>query len=162
MKVQLTSDEVTICHIIGRVKAEMSSAANYKDCMIAENGQKQKDNADAGFEGFMAELAFAKHFNLYPELKLLSGGADGVYKECRYDIKATPYTNGHLTCKKKDVSNVDIYIMAVVNVAEKMVDFKGYAGYYALRQDKYLRKEGGYEEAYWMPQDDLIKFKDDK
>ncbi len=162
MIVKLNSEEVTICHIIGRIKAEAAKIANYKDCMIAEKGQKQKDNADAGFEGFMAELAFAKHFNIYPELKIFGGGCDGVLGKYRYDIKATPYKTGHLTCKKKETNNVDIYVMAIIDVVDKSVNFKGYAFYNNLRQEKYLRKEGGYEQAYWMPQDDLIRFKCDE
>ena len=140
----------------------MATAANYKDCMVAEEGQKQKDNGDAGFEGFMAELAFAKYHNIYPELRLLGNGCDGVYKECRYDIKATHYANGHLVCKKKTTNDVDIYVMAVVDVETKTVDFTGFARYNQLRQEMYLHKEGGYAEAYWMPQCDLTKFKDDE
>jgi len=81
----LTPDEVAICQILGRMRSLIARSSNVKDAKIGK-----QDGSDADVLGVMAEYAFAKHFNVFPDLGLSprSGSADGIYKGWRYDIKS--------------------------------------------------------------------------
>jgi hypothetical protein len=155
MIVTLTPDELTVCQLIGRMRSLIARSANVKDAKIG-----LQDGADADVQGVIAEFAFAKQFNVFPDLGLSprSGSCDGVLNGIRYDIKATHYKNGKLLCTKKYNPDVDIYVLAIVD--NNQINFIGYAKSNELRKESNLI-DLGHGEGYAMTQDKLTKFKID-
>ena len=86
-----------------------------------------QDGSEADVMGLMAEYAFSKHFNTFPDLGLTprSGSEDGTYKGYRYDIKSTKYKNGKLLSTLKVNDDVDMYVLATVE--DSTVTFPGWA-----------------------------------
>ena len=84
MIVELSPSEVLVCECIGRMRSLIARTANVKDVKIG-----QHDGSNADVMGFKGEYAFAKYFNVFPDLGLSprSGSYDGVLKNYKYDIK---------------------------------------------------------------------------
>lgn len=89
MIVELTPSEILVCQCIGRMRSLIARSANVKDQKIGE-----QDGSNADVQGFMAEYAFAKQFNVFPDLGLTprSGSCDGKiplkdFRVVSYDIK---------------------------------------------------------------------------
>ena len=116
-----------------------------------------QDGASADVLGVMAEYAFAKRYNTFPDLGLTprSGSADGILNGKRYDIKSTTYKNGRLLSTLKVNPDVDIYILAIVGDLD--VDFIGWAS-----KEQLVRKENiinlGHGQGYALTQDELTWF----
>jgi hypothetical protein len=148
----LTPDEVAICQILGRMRSLIARSSNVKDAKIGK-----QDGSDADVLGVMAEYAFAKHFNVFPDLGLSprSGSADGIYKGWRYDIKSTTYENGRLLCTTKDNPDVDMYILGIVK--GNAVNFPGWALKSELRQEC-NKIDLGHGTHYGLDQDRLRRF----
>ena len=155
MIVTLTHDELTVCQLIGRMRSLIARSAGVKDAKVGSH-----DGAEADVQGIMAEYAFAKHHNVFPDLGLSprSGSYDGVLNGIRYDIKATKYKSGKLLCTKKHNPDVDIYVLAIVDVGH--VEFIGYAKAEELRKEENLTNLG-HGEGYALEQHQLRKFKED-
>jgi hypothetical protein len=152
MKVILQPDEITVCQMIGRMRSLIARSSGVKDAKMGD-----QDGAEADVIGMMAEYAFAKQFNVFPDLGLSprSGSADGIIKGKRYDIKATTYKTGRLLCTVKDNPDVDVYILAIVSGNE--IDIVGWEYKENLRKDENLI-DLGYGKGYALTQDKLQKF----
>ena len=152
MKITLQPDEVTVCQMIGRMRSLIARSSGVKDAKIGD-----QDGAEADVIGMMAEYAFAKQFNVFPDLGLSprSGSADGIIKGKRYDIKATTYKTGRLLCTVKDNPDVDVYILAIVSGNE--IDIAGWEYKENLRKDENLI-DLGHGKGYALGQDKLQKF----
>jgi hypothetical protein len=152
MKIILKPDEVTVCQMIGRMRSLIARSSGVKDAKMGD-----QDGAEADVIGMMAEYAFAKQFNVFPDMGLSprSGSADGVVKGKRYDIKATTYKTGKLLCTVKDNPDVDVYILAIVSNNE--VDVIGWEYKENLRKEENLI-DLGHGKGYALTQDKLQKF----
>lgn len=152
MKITLKPDEVTVCQMIGRMRSLIARSSGVKDAKMGD-----QDGAEADVIGMMAEYAFAKQFNVFPDMGLSprSGSADGVVKGKRYDIKATTYKTGKLLCTVKDNPDVDVYILAIVSNNE--VDVVGWEYKENLRKEENLI-DLGHGKGYALTQDKLQKF----
>jgi hypothetical protein len=152
LKVELAHDEVALCQMIGTNRSLIARAANVKDAKMGK-----QDGAKADVLGFMAEFAFAKHYNIFPDIGLSprSGTADGVLNGKRYDIKATNYKTGRLLCTMKDNPDVDLYVLAIVD--ENIVLFAGWAYKSQLRDEKNI-SDLGHGKGYALNQNQLNKF----
>ena len=152
MKIVLQPDEVTVCQMIGRMRSLIARSSGVKDAKMGD-----QDGAEADVIGMMAEYAFAKQFNAFPDLGLSprSGSADGIIKGKRYDIKATTYKTGKLLCTMKDNPDVDVYILAIVSGNE--VDIAGWEYKENLRKEENLI-DLGHGKGYALTQDKLQKF----
>lgn len=152
MKIILQPDEVTVCQMIGRMRSLIARSSGVKDAKMGD-----QDGAEADVIGMMAEYAFAKQFNVFPDLGLSprSGSADGVVKGKRYDIKATTYKTGRLLCTVKDNPDVDVYILAIVSGNE--IDIAGWEYKENLRKEENLI-DLGHGKGYALTQDKLQKF----
>ena len=152
-KIKLRDDELSLCELVGRNRSLIARASNIKDAKVGK-----QDGAKADEMGFMAEYAFAKIFNVFPDVGFFprSGSADGVLRGFNYDVKATSYKSGKLLCTKKDNPDIDMYVLAIVNPPE--VDIVGYAMKEDLRKKENL-KNLGHGEGYCLTQDRLTKFK---
>tara|TARA_R100001015_G_C4536039_1_gene101163 strand:- start:152 stop:622 length:471 start_codon:yes stop_codon:yes gene_type:complete len=153
MIVELSPSEVLVCECIGRMRSLIARTANVKDQKIG-----QHDGSDADVMGFKGEYAFAKHFNVFPDLGLSprSGSYDGVLKDFKYDIKSTHIKNGHLLATKKINPDVDIYVLCIVD--NNLVDIKGY-----VKKEDFIITENlktlGHGEGYCLNQSQLTQFK---
>jgi hypothetical protein len=152
MKITLQPDEITVCQMIGRMRSLIARSSGVKDAKMGD-----QDGAEADVIGMMAEYAFAKQFNVFPDLGLSprSGSADGIIKGKRYDIKATTYKTGRLLCTVKDNPDVDVYILAIVSGNE--IDIAGWEYKENLRKDENLI-DLGYGKGFALTQDKLQKF----
>lgn len=152
MKIILQPDEITVCQMIGRMRSLIARSAGVKDAKVGD-----QDGAEADVIGLMAEFAFAKQFNVFPDLGLSprSGSADGIIKGKRYDIKATTYKSGKLLCTVKDNPDVDVYILAIVSNNE--VNVVGWEYKENLRKDENLI-DLGHGKGYALTQDKLQSF----
>ena len=154
MKVKLTSIDYIICEMIGRMRNIVNQNAGIKNTKVSPESADLID-----VQGFVAEYAFCKHFNLFPDFDVTprSGSYDAIYKGHRYDIKSTTHKNGRLIATTKVNPDVDIYILAIIG--EDEVDFIGYA-----YKDELIRPENigtlGYGETYILERNKLHKFKD--
>jgi len=152
LKVELACDEIGLCQMVGLNRSLIARAAKVKDTKMGK-----QDGAQADILGFMAEFAFAKHYNIFPDMGLTprSGTADGVLNGKRYDIKATTYKSGKLLCTMKDNPDVDLYILAIVD--QPVVCFVGWVYKNQLRDKKNI-SDLGHGKGYAMTQDKLNKF----
>ena len=98
MIVELSPSEVLVCECKGRMRSLIARTANVKDVKIG-----QHDGSNADVMGFKGEYAFAKYFNVFPDLVLSPrrGSYDGVLKNYKYDIKSTHIQNASLFALNK-------------------------------------------------------------
>jgi len=152
MKIQLDPDEITVCQMIGRMRSLIARSSGVKDAKIGN-----QDGSEADVLGMMAEYAFAKLFNVFPDLGLTprSGSEDGTYKGYRYDIKSTKYKKGRLLATTKVNNDVDIYILAIVDGSE--ISFPGWAFKKELIKDENLA-DLGHGKGYCLEQSQLRVF----
>ena len=157
MIVELTPSEILVCQCIGRMRSLIARSANVKDQKVGE-----QDGSNADVQGFMAEYAFAKQFNVFPDIGLTprSGSCDGKIplKDSRvvaYDIKSTHIRNGRLLATKKVNPDVDMYVLCIVT--DNQVDIKGY-----VKKESFIKPENlktiGKVESYCLEQSQLQPF----
>ena len=157
MIVELSPSEILVCQCIGRMRSLIARSANVKD---QKAGEQDGNNADV--MGFMAEYAFAKHFNVFPDIGLTprSGSCDGKiplkdFRVVSYDIKSTHIRNGRLLATKKVNPDVDMYVLCIVT--DNQVDIKGY-----VKKESFIKPENlktiGKVESYCLEQSQLQPF----
>ena len=113
MNITLQPDEVQVCQMIGRMRSLIARGNGVRDAKMG--GQ---DGSEADVLGMMAEYAFAKKMNVFPDLGLTprSGSADGVMASGkRYDVKASMHEKAHLLSTLKVNPDVDVYVLAIVH-----------------------------------------------
>lgn len=152
MIVKLTYDEIEICKTIGEKRSLIARAAHVKDQKIGN-----QNGVEADIQGMIGEFAFAKQFNVFPDFGLSprSGGYDGICGGLRYDIKSTKYKSGRLLCTRKYNKDVDVYVLAIVDVPE--VNLVGFAySSQLINPDNLINL--GHGLGYALDQYELIKF----
>ena len=151
MVVTLSSEEVKIAQFLGKKRRESARSNGVKDTQVGK-----QDPVNIDIDGMLAELAFAKAFNLYPDMTVgpRSGGADFTLSDGKtIDVKATRYKTGRLLAtKKKTQQPCDYYVLAVVS--DSSVDICGMA-----TKEKLFLEENlinlGHGEGYAISQDNL-------
>lgn len=157
MKIDLSDTEVMLSHQIGMMRYQMNRAAGVKNpSFVAPERQMRIETI-----GVMAELAFCKWANLYPNLDVVnqSSTPDLIYQGWKCDIKATDRADGQLIVpvrKKKGAS--DVYILGIIH--GNSVDFSGYATEDEILNEARI-KDLGYGPTYCMTQEEITKFKED-
>ena len=153
MIVNLEPDEILVCEMLGRMRSIVARSAGVLDRKMGD-----QDGSEADVMGMIAEYAFAKQYNTFPDLGLTprSGSADGRLKGYRYDIKATKYIDGRLLATRQHNPDVDIYVLCIVDGSE--VDIKGYATKEELIHPGNL-KDLGHGKGYSLSQSQLREFK---
>ena len=138
------------------MRSLIARSANVKDQKIGNQNGIESD-----VMGIKAEYAFAKYFNVFPDLGLSprSGSCDGKLKGVAYDIKSTHIKSGHLLATKKVNPDVDMYVLCVVT--KNQVDIKGYIFKKDFIRPENLKKFGNAkDESYCLEQSQLKKFKE--
>ena len=155
MIVELDSSEILVCECIGRMRSLIARSANVKDQKIGNQNGIESD-----VMGIKAEYAFAKYFNVFPDLGLSprSGSYDGILKGVAYDIKSTHVKSGHLLATRKVNPDVDMYVLCVVT--KNQVDIKGYIFKKDFIKPENLKRFGNAtHESYCVEQSALKPFK---
>ena len=153
MKIELYKHELEICENIAKLRNQENEKNN-----IASAKRSKYTDEEINIIGFIAEFAFCKKFNLFPDFTIFSrsGSYDGKTKSgARYDIKATNKKNGNLVATIKVNKDIDVYILAIVNHTE--VEFIGW-----INKDEFINEKNiknlGYGDSYFLHRDKLNKF----
>ena len=156
MIVHMTPSESAIALTLAVMRNTTARINNVADKQMGKQDPIQIDR-----DGILAEMAFGKQFNLYPDLSVYprKGGADLItHQGLKVDIKATRYKSGRLLIHiDKDVNEVDIYVLGVVD--GDSVDFVGYIKSKEAIQPQNL-KDLGHGSGYVIEQSNLKKFKE--
>lgn len=155
MLVKMTPSECAIAQMLALMRN-----ATARNNGVTDKQMGKQDPIEIDRDGMLAEMAFGKAFNLYPDLSVFprKGGADLIGRTGKkIDVKATRYKNGRLAIHiDKSVDEVDIYVLAIVEGND--VDLVGYIdSASAIRQENV--RSLGYGNGYIVEQDSLIKFK---
>ena len=156
MIVELNPSEVLVCECIGRMRSLIARSAHIEDRKIGN-----QNGSDADVMGIKVEYAFAKQFNIFPDLGLSprSGSYDGILKGVAYDIKSTHVKSGHLLATRKVNPDVDMYVLCVVT--KNQVDIKGYIFKKDFIKPENLKRFGNAtHESYCVAQSALTPFKE--
>lgn len=150
MGITLSQNEMKIVTYVFNSKQKHSSSLNHKDKMIKDADQTRLD-------GFVAEFAFAKKFNYWPDMNpaMNPEGVDFTLRNgLTVDIKTTRRANGRLiTYPDKKNKACDIYILTVLT-SDDTVEFKGYATKEELFADSSI-VDLGYGPTYAVDQNKL-------
>ena len=153
MIIKLDEHELYLCKYIGEQRSMINRSNNIHDAKIGN-----QNGVDADIQGFMAEYAFAKYINVFPDFGLTprSGSCDGITRKgMRYDVKSTNYKNGNLLSTLKVNDDDDFYVLTYVD--GDIVDFMGWA-----YKDQLIREENiknlGYGKVYFLSNEMLVKF----
>ena len=153
MRIELDKLEVQLCEYIGTMRSSIARSNNVKDAKMGDH-----DGVHGDIQGFKAEYAFAKQYNIFPDFGLSprSGSADGITtKGMRYDIKSTHYKTGNLLSTLKINPDIDIYVLAYVN--DNIVELIGWATKQQLIKKENI-KNLGHGQGYFLSRDQLTPF----
>lgn len=150
--IQITDSEILMLNVLGGMRSLVARCAGVTDAKMGS-----QDGLNADVDGLMAEYAFCKWKNVFPDLapSPRSGSADCVYKGLRIDIKSTRYLSGKLLATLKDNPDVDIYVLAIVK--DREIDFVGWASKEELCREENI-KDLGHGRGYCLEQEKLRKF----
>ena len=150
--ITLNESEQAIAKFIGKSRYQSARTAGVKDQRLDSSGEMLDLN------GFGAELAFCRLFNLYPDLAIgvRSGSSDAVtHKGTTVDVKTTRYQNGHiLATLKKKVEDSDMYVMMIGDFPK--YKFAGYIDAKDLLKKDNI-KDLGHGKGYAVKISDLTK-----
>ena len=157
MEITLNDFEQFITKMMMKLRQKRSREANHTNTPYG----KSQDEID--LDGYGAELAFCKLFNLYPEFTYHArvGGYDCLsHSGHRIDVKNTVYYNGHLLVKSsKKPGESDIYVLMVGHFPTYKI--AGFATEQELLKTENLKDFGGYNKpGYAIPQDKLSPIED--
>lgn len=156
MIVNMTPSESAIALTLAVMRNTTARQNNVADKQMGKQNPIEIDR-----DGILAEMAFGKQFNLYPDLSVYprKGGADLItHKGMKIDVKATRYKSGRLLIHiDKPVEEVDIYVLGIVDGDD--VDLVGYIKSAEAIQPQNLN-DLGHGSGYVIKQSDLKKFKE--
>ena len=153
--VTLDTGEIEIAKAIARARS-----ANNRMAGVTCQMRSPAPPCEEEMNGFGAEIAYCKAFNLYPDFSVIpkKGGHDCVHCGKTVDVKATPHTNGRLlVLPHKESHGVDMY--ALVTGWMPHYTIVGYA-----TRDEVFRNDNmmdmGHGESHAIEQEELHEFND--
>lgn len=152
--VTLSASECAVAQMLASMRYMTARAAGQVNL---KQGSQSPHITD--LEGMAAELAFAKHFNVCPDMAIrpVSGGHDAVLKGKTVDVKVTKHPEGQLLAHtKKRLTDSDVYVLLVGEMPTYRI--AGYAMADELINPANLTNLG-YGPVYGLPQDKLRRFK---
>lgn len=113
MVITLNTAEQRLAKYVGRERDLNGRRNGFTNRKLGPQSDEQTD-----LEGVAAEIAFARHFNVYPDLDIDCTeypDFDAVLPNgLKVDVKTTTYPNGRLIVAPwKDVDAVDAYVLVV-------------------------------------------------
>ena len=151
--ISLSEVEQSICKRIAKLRYQNNRAKGVIDRKVGKQSNEETD-----LEGFAAEFAFCKIFNLYPDFTIEPRGTeddcgDAVLPSGKtVDVKATKYPTGRLLAVPWKGDNVDLYALMVGEFPRYI--FKGFMSREELHKAERLGNLG-YGETYIAQQHEL-------
>jgi hypothetical protein len=122
MKVELKPSEYAMCCYLSAMRTLVNTQSG-----VSEKKMGSDDGYKIGVDGLVAEIAFCKHFNIFPDLSFdpRGGGHDCIFHNRRVDIKSTKpgRTTVYLPERKKH-NKIDMYVWCYVDF--RSVEILGY------------------------------------
>lgn len=153
IKIELNEFEMKLCHFIGK-KRNSENINNH----VQNARMSNLDDEEINIQGFIAEFAFCKKFNLFPDFDISSrnGSFDGKTKNGkRYDIKSTTNKKGNLLATLKHNKDVDIYVLSYLD--KNVVEIVGW-----IDKDEFINEKNiknlGHGDGYFLHKNKLNKF----
>lgn len=140
--VTLTSIELLVASQVGSMRRVTSLKDGH-----AERKHTEKDGWTLNIDGAMAEMAFAKHMNIY------WSAANRSFKEPDvgdWQVRSTNHPNGHLIIRPNDTDGDIRYALVVTN--PPCFSIAGFMLSAEARTNKYWR-----QDSWWVPQSELTK-----
>jgi len=153
--VELDAGEMAVAQSVAAMRNGINRATNVANSRVGPQSDYQTD-----LDGLVAEIAWAKWKNCYPDLTVSprSGGADAIVGRYRVDVKATRKERGRLLARpSKEIGDADIYVLAVVD--QNRVTFRGWAFANELIHAQNLT-DLGHGPTYALEQERLRGFQD--
>ena len=152
--ISITPDLQLISNIIGSMRSAINRNAGTKDAKVGP-----QDGAQADIDGVLGELAFCKWKNVWPDLSIAarSGSYDCIVNGLRIDVKTTRIKSGRLLSTLKSNSDVDIYVLAIIE--DGFVNFPGYMFAKEFRRDENIA-DLGHGKTYCVERNQMRKFKE--
>ena len=157
--VSISETEMLTINMFANLRAIGSRAWGVKDGKFAD-----KSGSEIDFDGLLGEYAFCRQFNLFYDMMPVprAGSYDCMYNDKRIDIKSTRYSTGVLIGKEHRNPDVDIFVLAILDLKKHGADvyFPGYALADELYKEKNLTflKPDDKSPVYALSQSELIKF----
>lgn len=152
--ITLDAGEMAVASVLAAMRHGINRGHQVKNSKVGPQSDYETD-----LDGLVAEIAFCRWKNICPDMtvKPRAGGADCIVDGRKVDIKATRRKDGRLLAVvSKSVSDVELYVLAIVNNNE--VTFAGWASAKELLQPTNII-DLGHGPTYAMDQADLRPFK---
>lgn len=152
----LSSTEQTICKAIAKKRFSSNRKNGVENKRIGDQSDEFTD-----LNGFGAEFAFCKIFNVMPDFSIEPRKSDEFDYDCKLydgikvDVKTTKYKTGRLLVAKWKSSGSDVFALMIGEFPK--YEFKGFCSREKAMSEKYL-KDMGHGEAYFVDQEDLIEY----
>jgi hypothetical protein len=154
-KVNISDSEFAVATMLAIARRSATRGHNVEDRQVGK-----QDAFEIELDGMLAEIAFAKQFNYYPDLTVgpRSGGEDFKLRDGKtVDIKATRHLNGRLLAtQKKQFAPCDLYVLAIIETM-RTVNLVGYISCAKLFREENLI-DLGHGTGYGVTQDRLNEF----
>jgi hypothetical protein len=153
----LTEDELALAERVGRVRNEMMNKMN-----LSSTNRNLPDKENMEIMAVAAEIAVAKHLNLYFEyrLPLVPGSCDMKLNDGRgIDVKFTTYGNGKLIVPVSKRNSCSVYVLAINTNGSSMFNIAGWATAEELFNEENIVEMYG-KKKYVMHQIQLSHIKD--
>ena len=133
MVININETEQIIARHLAKRRYENNRARGLVDRQIGGQTSEETD-----LNGIGAEMAFAKLFNVYPDLGDIPGKEDGIWKKgSTYDVKTTKYKNGRLLAvMNKRIEDCEFYVLMIGEFPSYRLT--GYASAEELLSGRYI------------------------
>jgi hypothetical protein len=156
--VTLSASEQTICRAIAKKRFSNNRKSGVENKKVGNQSNEFTD-----LNGFGAEFAFCKLFNVMPDFSIQPRKSDEFDYDCKLhdgvkiDVKTTKYKTGRLLVAKWKSSGSDAFALMIGEFPT--YQFKGFCSRERAMSEKYL-KDMGHGEAYFVEQEDLLEYGD--
>jgi hypothetical protein len=142
--IELTASEVMLAAQIGARRHISGKMNNRGDPIGLSNGWENN------IEGACAEVAFAKHMNMYLDPNL---GKFGEADVGDWHVRSTKYQNGDLCIHPNELSGKYVLLVGQLNQWE----VKGWITAEEARQERFYttKRKDRPVKCYWIPQNEL-------
>lgn len=152
--ITLNKSEQTICETIAMARFNNNRENNITNAKVGD-----QDNYETDLEGFAAEVAFCKLFNVYPDFSVETrtskeDDGDCIVNSKTVDVKTTKYKSGKLLAVSWKESNVDLFALMIGEFPT--YTFKGFMTSKELLK-KHRLGSMGYRETYIAKQHELVE-----
>ena len=157
-KISLSKSEQAICKAIAKKRYESNRGNGVSNRKIGNQSNEFTD-----LNGFAAEFAFCKIFNVMPDFSIQPRKSDENDYDCifpdgiKIDVKTTKYKTGRLLVAKWKKSGSDAFALMIGEFPN--YELKGFCSRERAMSSEHL-KDLGHGEAYFVDQEYLVEYMD--